>query len=133
MQEEYAISCDDEHGLVLSNYHALDIWEALGDLIEILRKQSNFSSQEMLFSWKEKPRHHAQAREPYAWRAAMEEIKNSDLPAKCADVKDRFAATLMSDKPVMLKIAGEITSCLMHSYSSRHRLSFSQRVSKVPS
>ena len=30
----------------------------------------------------------------------------------------------MSDKPMMLKIAGEITNGLMHSYTSRHKTKF---------
>lgn len=86
---------------------------------------------QILYAWKE-GHHHALAKEQYAWRSALEEIKNSDLSSKCADVK-REDAVLMADKPVMLKIAGEITNALMHSYTSRHKISFVQRTSNVPS
>ncbi len=128
---DYALSCDDEPGLVLSNWRALEVWGALEKLIQILLKDSNFSNFKVLYAWKEN-RHLALAKEPYAWRAAIEEIKNSDLTAKCAMIENREEAALMSDKPTMLKIAGEITNSLMHSYTARHKLNFSQRVSKVP-
>jgi hypothetical protein len=129
--QDYSISCDDESGLVLSNWRALEVWEALEKLIAILLKDSGFSTFDMLYAWKEK-HHQALAKEPYVWRAAIEEIKNSDLTAKCSKVANREEATLMSDKPTMLKIAGEVTNSLMHSYTSRHKLSFAQRASNVP-
>ncbi|MGA2875227.1 MAG: hypothetical protein ABSE82_06775 [Nitrososphaerales archaeon] len=129
--QDYALVCDDESGLVLSNWRALEVWSALEKLIQMLLKDSDFSNFKVLYSWKEN-HHLAVAKEPYAWRAAIEEIKNSDLTAKCAMIENREEATLMSDKPTMLKIAGEITNGLMHSYAARHKLNFSQRVSKVP-
>jgi hypothetical protein len=128
----YALSCDDESGLVLSNWHALEVWRTLEKLIQILLKDSDFSTHDALYSWKE-DHHQALAKEPYAWRAAIEEIKNCDLNAKCSSVENREEANLMSDKPAMLKLAGEITNSLMHSYSARHKLSFTQRISKIPS
>ena len=128
---EYAISCDDESGLYLSNKRSLEMWQALERLIEILVESSGFVSTSVLTEWK-KPHHIALAKEPYAWRSALEEIKNSDLTEKCASV-DRDSITLMTDKPTMLKIAGEVTNSLLHSYTNKHALTFAQYVSKVPS
>lgn len=125
------MSCINESGTILSNWRALETWESLEKLIAILLKDSNFSSHEMLYAWKE-GQHLALAKEPYAWRAALEEIKNTDLSAKCSGVS-KEEAVLMADKPTMLKVAGEITNALMHSYTSRHKISFVQRASKVPS
>lgn len=129
--KEYAISCDVESGLVLSNKRALDTWEALQSLVRILVEVSGFSSLEVLNSWKQ-PHHLANAREPYAWRSVLEEIKNSNLREKCAGVEGEYL-TLITDKPTMLKVAGEITNSLLHSYTMRHALTFGQYVSKVPS
>lgn len=121
----------NESGTILSNWRSLETWGSLERLIGILLKDSNFSSHETLYAWKD-GQHLALAKEPYAWRAALEEIKNSDLSTKCADVS-REDAVLLADKPTMLKIAGEITNALMHSYTARHKISFVQRASNVPS
>lgn len=128
---EYAISCDSESGLLLSNKRSLEMWDALARLIEILVESSGFSSTAVLSEWK-KPHHIALAKEPYAWRNALDEIKNSDLTVKCSGV-DLESATLMTDKPTMLKIAGEVTNSLLHSYTNKHALTFAQCVSKDPS
>jgi hypothetical protein len=133
--QKLAIVCTDEP-LILSNERALEVWNTLDELLEILLKESPFASSSTLFAWKSEPRHLASAKEPYAWRAAIEEIKNSDLTAKCVALKDNSEKlVLITDKPVMLKIAGEITNAALHSYTSRHRISFVpvQRESKVPS
>jgi len=129
---KFAIICEDESGLALSNEHSRDIWDSLQDLMTVLLKDSKFADESILSSWKE-TYHRATAKEPYAWRAALEEIKNSDLGAKCSEFRGNEEFVLMTDKPTMLKIAGEITTSLLHSYSSRHRTSFVQSVSKVPS
>ena len=124
----YALHCDDEYGLVLSNSRGLENWQKFEKIVGILLDDSHFSNYDTLFAWK--VNHHlAGAREPYAWRAALEEIKNSDLDAKCSHIEDREEATFMSDKPTILKIAGEITNALMHSYDSRHKISFVQTFS----
>jgi hypothetical protein len=129
---KFAIICEDESALVLSNQRTSDIWNSLEDLVKVLLRDSNFADESVLSAWKEKG-HRAAAKEPYAWRAVLEEIKNSDLASKCSDYRGREEFVLMTDKPTMLKIAGEITSGLLHSYSSRHRISFVQSVSNVPS
>ncbi len=130
--QNYALKCDDENGVVLSNWRGIESWQALEKLIGFLLEHSNFSNYQNLYGWKQ-GHHLAQAKEPYAWRAALEEIKNSDLSVMCSNLKDREEATLISDKPTMLKISGEIANSLMHSYTARHHVSFIQRVSNVPS
>src|SRR5690349_15203809 len=103
-----AITCDNEVRR-LSNEHSSDIWDAFDLVFEILLRQSNFASHETLFAWKQ-VHHLATAREPYAWRAALDELKNSDLTAACMEYKGREFFVLMTDKPTMLKIGGEITN-----------------------
>jgi hypothetical protein len=103
----------------------------LEKLIIVLAEQSDLSYA-TLYSWKD-GHHRSTPKEAYAWRAVLEEIKASNLSAKCASHPDREQAMLMADKPAMLKIAGEITNGLMHSYASGHRITLSQRVLKVPS
>jgi hypothetical protein len=134
---EFAIACNDEAGTpLISNKRREEIWSTLRDLVVCLLKDSKLSSEDVLFAWMKEPRHLASSREPYGWRAVLEEIKNSDLGTRCESFrKDPEEFVLITDKPVMLKIAGEITNCLLHSYTSRHRISFApvQSTSKVPS
>jgi hypothetical protein len=127
---QFALTCDEESS-ELSNSHELEIWQALESLTEILQTGSQLPQNELLLSWKSS-HHHTTAREAYGWRAVIEEIKNSDLPTRCAKEKQDPKYTLMIDKPAMLKIAGEITNALLHSYTRGHRVSF-QNVSKEPS
>jgi hypothetical protein len=135
--QKYVIVCNDEPNTPeISNERAFFVWIALDDLLLILLKDSAFASQTTLFAWKKESPHFAGAKEPYTWRAAIDEIKNSDLASRCESLRgdpERFV--LLTDKPVMLKIAGEIATSLLHSYSSRHGISFVpvQRASKVPS
>lgn len=125
------IVCEDEGGRALSNDHDIDLWNALDLLVNILKTSSDLPT-EVLEAWKS-PRHPVSAREVYAWRAAMEEIKNSELVARCAGRKNDPLYGLMTDKPAMLKISGEITNALMHGYNSRHKITYTQSVSNVPS
>lgn len=127
-----AIVCDDEGGRTISNVHDEELWTALESLLFILRTDSNFAPKETLEKWKT-PHHLVSAKELYAWRAFMEEIKNCELVAKCATRREDPLYSLMIDKPAMLKISGEITNALMHAYNSRHRITFTQSASKVPS
>lgn len=129
--QNYALCCVDESQAILSNWRSLELWDSLERLITLLLKEASFSSLQTLYAWKEGG-HQALSKEPYAWRTALEEIKNSDLSAKCAN-ESRENAVLMADKPTMLKIAGEVTNALMHSYTLRHKITFIQRTSNVPS
>ncbi len=124
--QKFAIICNDESSnSLLSNERTAEIWNTLDELIATLLKSSAFAPEASLFAWKKESRHLASPREPYAWRAAIEEIKNSELTSMCQDFRgDAEKFVLITDKPAMLKIAGEITSSLLHSYTSRHRISF---------
>jgi hypothetical protein len=127
--EDYVIDCASEDGKLLSNKRGISLWEALFDLTEILSRNGRLNSGAVLFVWKSDQAHRAAAREPYAWREVIEEIKNSDLTKECSGtIADREKLVLMTDKPTMLKIAGEITNALMHSYSSGHSISFKRSV-----
>jgi hypothetical protein len=130
-RSKLAINCEDE-SLLLTNEHSQAIWDAFQDLIEILLKESNFASPEVLFAWKQS-KHLAQAKEPYAWRAALDEIKDSNLSAKCSEYRGLDEFVLMTDKPAMLKLGGEVANSLMHSYTSKHKITFGQSASKDPS
>ncbi|MCL4517573.1 MAG: hypothetical protein M1587_00060 [Thaumarchaeota archaeon] len=118
-----AILCDNESSRALSNTHDEELWNALETLISLLCAESKFVQIEILQAWKA-PHHNVGARELYSWRAAIEEIKNSDLQSKCSEKKSDQQYSSMIDKPAMLKMAGEITNSLMHSYSSGHRITF---------
>ena len=123
----FGIVCNDENDRVISNARAAKVWDALFELIFILLRDSSFSTEALLFDWKKNTNHLATPRESYAWRAALEEIKNSDLGIKCGWLKeDEEKFVLVTDKPTMLKIAGEVTNGLLHSYTSRHKISFVQ-------
>ena len=117
-----AISCDAESRLI-SNEHPDEIWDAFQQMMELLVKQTQFANPDILFAWKE-AHHQASAKEPYVWRGALDELKNSDLSILCGDARGQENFVLMADKPTMLKIGGEITNSLMHSYTSRHRITF---------
>ncbi|MHB8567324.1 MAG: hypothetical protein ACYC7D_10325 [Nitrososphaerales archaeon] len=126
----FSIICDDED-LILSNVRSDYLWRTLETLIEILSSDSDLPSISTLMSWKD-PHRRAVAKDPYSWRSVIDLIKNSDLSAKCAG-RTPDELVLLTDKPTMLKIAGEITSALMHSYNLSHRITFASQIeSKVP-
>ena len=123
--------CDDEGNSPLANTHAREIWVSVQKLLEILVEDSQFSSMHTLFAWKERLHYRVTAKEAYAWRSAIEEIKNNDLVEKCKGL-NASESLLMEDKPAMLKIAGETTNALLHSYTRGHAITF-QKDSNVPS
>jgi len=127
----YVITCDDEGNLILSNKHTGQIWMSVQKLLHILVSDTQFASIQTLFAWKESPHYRASAKEAYAWRGAIEEIKNNDLMKKCKGL-NRTEVLLMADKPAMLKIAGETANALLHSYTRGHAVTF-QKDSNVPS
>lgn len=132
-QDQYSISCVDEGGLHLSNSHEEEMWNSIQKLLELLVRETQFSSMQTLFAWKENKGHRASAREAYAWRGAIEEIKNNDLMKVTSSLKPE-EVTLIADKPAMLKMAGEITNALLHSYGKMHLIRFgTQKDSNVPS
>ena len=125
MEEQYAIFCDTESS-VLSNKRDKELWDSLFRLVQILEEGSGNSqaSAVTLFAWSKEPRHVTVAKEPYAWRAIIELIKNSDLVAICSGIVSRDELSILADKPTMLKISGEVTNALIHSYNSRHAITF---------
>lgn len=134
-ETKFVIVCEDESAF-LTNSRTNVHWSALDELVLTLVRFSNFSDESNLFNWKKRPGRIASAREAYAWRGALEEIKNSDLTERCAEFRtDPKKFVLITDKPAMLKIAGEVTNSLLHSNAKRHRISFSplQKTSNVPS
>ena len=127
----YVITCDDEGILPLSNKHTRQIWMSVQKLLSILVRDDQFASIQTLFVWRERPHYRATAKEAYAWRGAIEEIKNNDLANKCKGLS-HSEALLLADKPAMLKLAGETTNALLHSYTRGHAITF-QNDSNVPS
>jgi hypothetical protein len=136
LETQFAIICNDERGIILTGVRSAKFWRTLDDLVLTLLQSSNFSQEAILFSWKSQDHHVASAREAYSWRAALDEIKNSDLTEKCSKFRqDSEKFLFLTDKPAMLKIAGEVTNSLLHSNTRGHRISFSsiQRTSNEPS
>lgn len=126
------IRCDNEQGLVISSEMEEEAWKAIERLMPLLRQDRTFL--ESLFSWKQKASTIASARETYSWRGAIDLIKENDLGEKCGSLKeDPEILFLMKSKPIMLRMAGEITNALIHSYNLQHRITFTQRVSAEPS
>jgi hypothetical protein len=113
------------------------MWSAMDRLVCLLNEETNFTSPQNLSSWKSTS-HIATAREAYGWRNAIDSIKNTNLIKLVAKVGEEEAGNqlggrslrnLMTDRPLMLKIAGEITNALLHSYNRKHRISFAQSTS----
>ncbi len=130
--QRFAITCDDENGAVLSNKSELSTWQALEGLVGIFKEKSLVGSFDAFIAMKISG-HAASARETYAWREVLEAIKNNDLKELCAGFKDQMIQSLIMDRPVMLKIAGEVTNALMHSYNLKHKITFSQISPNDPS
>jgi len=133
-EPKFRITCDDENDLLLSNEHTKDIWTSFEKLMLMLVNDDKFSSMDTLFAWKGQAGYKATSREAYAWRNAIEEIKNSNL----MDIGKGLSESellLVADKPAMLKVAGEVTNALLHSYTRGHAITFraAQNDSKVPS
>jgi predicted component of viral defense system (DUF524 family) len=108
-----------------------EAWRAIERLIPLLASKEDIS--ENLFSWKLRPKRIVSARETYSWRRAIDLIKEANLDEKCAALKENPEVLfLMKSKPIMLRMAGEITSALLHSYNLAHKITFSQSSSTKP-
>ena len=116
---------------MISNVIDEEVWNAFHQMIEILVTKFSLASLDTLFAWRQHV-HIALAKEPYSWRGVLDALKDSDLSEICQAYKGKEEFALMTDKPKMLKIGGEITNGLMHSYTSKHKISFRQIVSKEP-
>lgn len=126
------IRCNSEKGLLLSSEMESQAWQAIEGLMPVLGEDPSFTA--LLFAWKRELESLASARESYAWRKAIDMIKENDLGEKCKSLKmDESVLSLMKSKPIMLRVAGEITNALIHSYSLRHKIAFVQIASTEPS
>jgi hypothetical protein len=121
----HAFICDSEENLVLTSKFEDEAWRALELLVNSLGEDNDSKSRNPdLFSWRNGGAHQAFAKEVYAWREIIETIKSLDLE-NLALKHDDWSA-LAKSKPIMLRVAGEITAALLHSYDKRHKITFSQ-------
>jgi hypothetical protein len=127
----YALVCVTELGIELSSELESEAWDANETLVELLNV-----GDDDLFAWKKPGSSHlANSRETYAWRKVIDSIKTAnleDLTPKVAS-KRTPSSPLIKSKPIMLRVAGEITNSLLHSYNNRHRIAFVQCDSTRPS
>jgi hypothetical protein len=127
----FALKCEEEQ-TVLSSRMEASAWHAIEKLAGRLSGDLSESDRTSLSSWKSQD-HMALAKEIYFWRRAIDLIKDTDLSSIIWQPSEDEMKGLMKSKPVMLKIAGEITNALMHSHQNRHRVSFFQIESVEPS
>jgi hypothetical protein len=126
----YSIKCLDENSRILSSEMELRAWDSVEFLVKKLLEQEP-PKQKELFGWKYEKSHVASARESYGWRSAIDCIKEanlSDLGGQEEKAAIDSVFSLVRSRPIMLRLAGEITNALIHSYDTRHRLSFSRRI-----
>lgn len=125
----YAIRCENESGLTLSSEMEVEAWTAIVTLVGFLNRGTEAKD---LFLWKDRKSHLANARETYAWRGVIDSIKESDLARIGVEIDAErkvggsppLPAPLIRSKPIMLRMAGEITNALIHSYNNRHSITF---------
>lgn len=124
----FGIRCDTESARLISSKIESEAWESIETLVEFLRSDEDIAVKRELFSWKYEMSHLASAKETYAWRKVIDSIKASDLGLVGSefDRSRKTTLTLAKSKPIMLRIAGEITNALLHSYSNRHRITYFQ-------
>ncbi len=124
----YSIKCLDENSRTLSSEMELRAWDSIEFLVKTLLGQEP-PKQKELFGWKYEKSHVATASESYGWRSAIDYIKGANLSDLGGQEEEKAAIdsqfSLVRSKPIMLRLAGEITNALLHSYDNRHRLSFS--------
>lgn len=125
----FAFKCETEKGLVITSTLEEAAWKAVEELVVFLIGNESNSKGEELFSWKKEKGHQANAKETYAWRNVIESIKTIDLESLSSDggqEKEGSVSGLRRSRPIMLRVAGDITNALIHSYDNRHRITFFQ-------
>ncbi len=122
----YAIRCDTESGTLISSKIELEAWNAILAFVEILEHEKHISVKQSLFYLMDHEAHLASAGETYAWRNVIDSIKASDLSEVSSRSKSHGAtfSALVKSKPIMLRMAGEISNALLHSYTNRHKITF---------
>jgi hypothetical protein len=136
MTELFAIRCDTESRSLISSKIEAEAWDSISSLAEFLERERYPSVKESLFGWRDQEAHLASARETYAWRGVIESIKAADLSEITAQIEkigNVSPFSLTKSKPIMLRIAGEITNALLHSYTNHHKITFFQCDLKDPS
>ena len=130
----FSIVCLDEPSSPeLSNNHPEEIWSALEILVLALMSggeggTTDNTSIAALFAWKGPAGRRVSAREAYAWRGVIDEIKSADLNEVASKIKiSPDSSVLLRDRPAMLKIAGEVANALFHSYTAKHSVAFHRR------
>jgi hypothetical protein len=128
-KELFAIFCDGE-GMIFSSKIERPAWQALEKLVAVLDESS---SKATMFGWKSQG-YQATARDTYAWRRAIDAIKEADLSLLASKIQNPGeGAPLMKSKPIMLRVTGEVTNALIHSYQNQHKIRFIQIDSVEPS
>jgi hypothetical protein len=124
-----AIRCDSEPGVILSSDLESEAWDAIETLVNSLNSRGQIVGN--LFLWKSNKSHIAKAKETYAWRAVIDLIKENDLGKLGQEIElealknsNSHPSQLLRSKPIMLRVAGEITNALIHSYNNRHAITF---------
>jgi hypothetical protein len=113
----------------------LEAWNSIEKLVEALgiQEESNISYEGRscgLFDWMEGENYLATARETYSWRRVIDSIKDADLTRLDLQIQEKGRTqptALVRSKPIMLRVAGEITNALIHSYARQHKIRFAQR------
>ncbi len=129
----FVLVCETESGIELSSELEQEAWDANETLVKLLLKQSG-RLEDLLFSWKKLGMSHlAGSKETYAWRGVIDSIKSANLEDLSANKMGGAKwSPLVKSKPIMLRVAGEITNSLLHSYNNRHRIAFVQCDSTRP-
>lgn len=134
-KELFTIRCDTESGVLISSQMEAEAWDSIFTLVQFLERDKYASVKRALFSWKDQEAYLANAKETYAWRGVIDSIKAVDLSEVASQLESegKNSSSLVRSKPIMLRVAGEITNALLHSYTSQHRITFFQCDSSDPS
>jgi hypothetical protein len=125
----FAISCDTESSMLISSKLEIEAWDSILSLVEILRRDKYPSVKDSLFAWRYQQSYLSNAKQTYEWRGIIDSIKEANLSALASELQREGRmnpSELVKSRPIMLRVAGEITNALIHSYTNQHRISFFQ-------
>ncbi len=131
----FTIRCDSESRILISSKMEAQAWDSILTLVQFLERDKYASVKRSLFSWKDQEAYLVNAKETYAWRSVIDSIKAADLSEVASQLQreGKNPSSLVRSKPIMLRVAGEITNALLHSYTIHHRITFFQCDSRDPS
>ncbi|MDH2899435.1 MAG: hypothetical protein PXY39_00530 [archaeon] len=120
---------------MISSKMEAQAWDSILTLVQFLERDKYASVKRSLFSWKDQEAYLVNAKETYAWRSVIDSIKAADLSEVASQLEreGKNSSSLVRSKPIMLRVAGEITNALLHSYTNHHRITFFQCDSRDPS